>query len=197
MNNFWWIRHAPVIGNNDCCYGSNEVDCDVSDNKKFKELAQKLPNNGIVFSSPLSRAVKTFEAVLANGFNIKDYRLDERLTEQNLGNWTGLKYSELEKLTKKLNVACEFWLMNAEYIPPNGESFIDLTSRVRNFIKDINAEFTSENIIIFSHGGPIRAALSVAIEFNIKKVLPVNIDNSSLTIIKYENNFWRIEKVNY
>ncbi len=197
MNSFWWIRHAPVIGNNDCCYGSNEVECDVSDNKKFKELAQKLPNNGVVFSSPLSRAVKTFEAVLANGLNIKDSRLDERLIEQNLGNWTGLKYNELEKLTKKLNVACESWLMNAEHTPPNGESFIDLLSRVSNFIKDINTEFTSENIIIFSHGGPIRAALSIAIEFNLKKVLPVNIDNSSLTIIQHENNSWRIEKVNY
>ena len=36
MTSFWWIRHAPVIGNNQRCYGNNEVECDLSDINSFK-----------------------------------------------------------------------------------------------------------------------------------------------------------------
>ena len=36
MIKFWWIRHAPVIGNYNRCYGNNEVDCNVSDKNSFK-----------------------------------------------------------------------------------------------------------------------------------------------------------------
>ena len=25
MTQFWWIRHAPVTGNNNCCYGNNDT----------------------------------------------------------------------------------------------------------------------------------------------------------------------------
>ena len=44
---FWWVRHAPVVGNNGCCYGNNDVDCDVSDVASYKVLANILPKNAI------------------------------------------------------------------------------------------------------------------------------------------------------
>ena len=34
---FWWIRHAPVVGNDGRCYGVNDVDCDVSEKNKFRK----------------------------------------------------------------------------------------------------------------------------------------------------------------
>ena len=49
MLNFWWIRHAPVINNNNCCYGDNEVDCDTSDKSSFKSLVDVLPENAHVY----------------------------------------------------------------------------------------------------------------------------------------------------
>ena len=35
MFSFWWVRHAPVINNKNCCYGDNEVDRDTSNKKKY------------------------------------------------------------------------------------------------------------------------------------------------------------------
>ena len=65
-----------------------------------------------------------------------------------------MKYNELYKLTKKLNIYSSHWLVHEKYRPSGGESFVDLNSRVNKFlneqIKDRNKE-----IIIFSHGGPI------------------------------------------
>ena len=51
MIKFWWVRHAPVIGNHNRCYGNNEVDCDVSDKNSFKSIVSFLPNNADVYTS--------------------------------------------------------------------------------------------------------------------------------------------------
>ncbi len=64
MLSFWWVRHAPVINNNDCCYEDNEVDCHTSDIKSFNNLVNNLPEKARVYSSTLSRAKKTFQKIL-------------------------------------------------------------------------------------------------------------------------------------
>ena len=188
MTQFWWIRHAPVIGNNNCCYGNNEVDCDTSDINSFKKLEEKLPMDFIVFSSPLSRAVKTYFK-FSNLRNLPEshYTLDNRLTEQDLGTWVGMKYDELEKKTKQLGVYDNNWLMDAKFKPPGGESFLNLKKRVRGFLNDMLLKYKNSNVVIFSHGGPIRAAISLALNIEDEKVLPMTIDNTKLTRIDYDN----------
>ncbi len=191
MTHFWWIRHAPVIGNNNRCYGNNEVDCDTSDIISFKKLDEKLPKDFIVFSSPLSRALKTYFKV-SNLRNLPEsiHIIDNRLTEQDLGTWVGMKYDDLEKKTKQLGVHDNNWLMDAKFKPPRGESFLNLKKRVSEFINDALLKYKNTNIVIFSHGGPIRAAISLALNIEDEKVLPMTIDNTKLTRIDYdkENN---------
>ena len=131
MTKIWWIRHAPVVGNKDCCYGNNEVECDLSDTKVFKELEKKLPKNSIVFTSPLSRAIKTYLKVNSiRSLSMNQYNIDTRITEQDLGNWAGMKYNDLIKKTKKLGVYSDSWLMDFNFCPPGGESFTQLQKRV-------------------------------------------------------------------
>ena len=101
MIKFWWIRHAPVIANNNRCYGNNEVACDISDSSSFKKLALILPKNTNVYTSNLSRAIKTFKEAVKNGFIFKKHIIDTRLVEQDLGDYSGIKYRELENLVKK------------------------------------------------------------------------------------------------
>ena len=48
--------------------------------------------------------------------------------------------------------------------------------------------YLRKNIIIFSHGGPIRAAISYAVNYNIKKVIPIEIQNSKVSLIQYDKN---------
>ena len=189
MTKFWWVRHAPVIGNNGCCYGNNEVDCDTSDVNSFIELEKKLPKHSIVFSSPLSRAIKTFEKVNSlRTLSEKATIIDKRLAEQDIGSWAGIKYEELTKKTLKLGVYNPNWLMGAKFAPPNGESFINLRHRVKDFLFEIIKKYVNQNIIIFSHGGPIRAAILIALNIGEQEILPICIDNTKLTRIDYNNN---------
>ena len=196
MISFWWIRHAPVKGNNECCYGNDEVDCDLSDVASFNRLVAKLPKGSNVFSSHLSRTIKTFEATVNAGYIYNSHSIDRRLTEQDLGSYSGMKYRDLYALTKKLSVYDNNWLMKPHFKAPEGESFKDLYIRVESFINEKLIEKNDENIVIFSHGGPIRAAISLAMGIGSETILPLEIDNFKLTRIDYINNNWKVIKVN-
>ena len=196
MINFWWIRHAPVVKNNDRCYGNNEVECDVSNIESFKNLFLNLPNNTNVFTSNLSRTLKTLEATVKQGFSYKSHLKDNRITEQNLGDYTGMKYSELYKFTKKLGIHSSFWLMEEKYIPPKGESFTQLNERVKQFLYEKILDKLQGNIVIFSHGGPIRSAISIALGNQYVKVGPFKIDNLKVTKISYDHKKWQIDFIN-
>ena len=78
--------------------------------------------------------------------------------------------------------------MSYSHKPPNGESFYQLCKRVIQFIDEILLKFSKKNIIIFSHGGPIRAAIAYAINYNIKKVISIEIQNSKVSLIQYDKN---------
>ncbi len=196
MTSFWWIRHAPVVGNDNRCYGNNEVKCDVSDLNSFKTLYTKLPKNSIVYTSSLERTIKTFNALRDIGYKYKHHVIDKRLCEQNLGDYTGMKYKELYNLTKKLNIVDENWLFKSNHIPPNGESFTQLRSKIKSFIKDTLFKKNNNNIIVFSHGGPIRAALAIALNYKNNIIPPVLIDNSKLTRLDYKNKKWQVRCIN-
>ena len=188
MIKFWWIRHAPVIGNHNRCYGNNEVDCDVSDTNSFKNIVSVLPKNTDVFTSNLSRTIKTFKATVKNGLIYRKHMIDSRLVEQDLGEYSGLRYKELESLIKSKNAYDKNWLMSCSHKPPNGESFHQLCQRVKSFVDEILLKYSRKNIIIFSHGGPIRAAISYAVNYNVKKVIPIEIQNSKVSLIQYDKN---------
>tara|TARA_B100000886_G_C20390568_1_gene478073 strand:- start:302 stop:898 length:597 start_codon:yes stop_codon:yes gene_type:complete len=188
MIKFWWVRHAPVLGNHNRCYGNNEVDCDVSDKNSFKNIALVLPKNNDVYTSNLSRTIKTLNAVVKNGFIYRRHIVDTRLAEQDLGEYSGLRYDELESLIRRKNAFDKNWLMSYSHKPPNGESFYQLYKRVKSFVDEILFKYSKKNIIIFSHGGPIRAAISYALNYNIKKVIPIEIENAKVSLIQYDKN---------
>ena len=188
MIKFWWVRHAPVIGNHNRCYGNNEVDCDVSDTNSFKNIVSVLPKNTDVFTSNLSRTIKTFKATVKNGLIYRKHMIDSRLVEQDLGEYSGLRYKELESLIKNKNAYDKNWLMSCSHKPPNGESFHQLCQRVKSFVDEILLKYSRKNIIIFSHGGPIRAAISYAVNYNVKKVIPIEIQNTKVSLIQYDKS---------
>ena len=189
MIKFWWVRHAPVYGNRNRCYGNNEVECDVSDDISFDNLVSLLPKNTYVYTSTLSRTIKTFKAAVERGFTFKHHIKDPRLNEQNLGDYTGMKYDALEYLIKEKNIYDKNWLMSFKHSPPNGESFEKLYLRVCNFIDDVLTNHNKKcNLVIFSHGGPIRAAISYALNYSLDNIIPLDVENTKVCLLEYDEN---------
>ena len=193
---FWWVRHATVIGNNGCCYGNNDVDCDVSDIESFKILAKILPKNAGVYSSHLKRTIKTMEATIKEGFSYKEYEMDRNFGEQNLGEWQGMKYEKLEELTKELGIFHPTWLVSPNYVPPNGESYNNLFERVSKGINKIKERKKNGDVVIFSHGGPIKAAIGYALNTNPIVTLPFWIDNLAVSRFDFSDGVCRVRFIN-
>ena len=110
--------------------------------KQAKELAEILKNVPIdaIFSSPLSRASITAEAVAkAKGMT---FFVDERLIEQDYGIYES---GTLDNPGFQ-NVRNSFVLQ-----APGGESLLQVSQRVYNFLDELKEKYADQTILIVSH----------------------------------------------
>lgn len=107
-----------------------------------------------VISSPLRRARDTAAAIAArHGAAVE---LDERLIELDYGEWDGVALRDVDA------DAWAQWRANPAFVPPGGESLIDVSARVASFCADVLP--ASDGIVAVSHVSPIKAAVCAALE---------------------------------
>jgi alpha-ribazole phosphatase len=204
---WWWVRHAPVVANNGCCYGQTDWPCVTDDAPAYRRLAQMLPSDAVWVVSNLQRTHQTAAAIVAAGLPGPaaipgpDVHVDKDLAEQNFGEWQGQTYAHLAET--RAEEYHRFWFAPAHERAPGGESFVDLIERVHGSIARLNREFVGRNIIAVTHGGTIRAALGLALGLSPETALSFTIDNISVTQLDYfedptskHGHAWRVGGVN-
>ena len=197
---WYFVRHAPVDNPEGRIYGASNLPANISDLRSFEILAQRLPVNAVSVTSHLLRTHQTLESIGNSGLKFKKPVIDERLGEQDFGDWVGKTYDEAQKLFG--DSYNQFWLAPVSEKPPNGESFLEVLGRVQACVRELTLKFKGENIICVSHGGPIRAALALALGLTGDQAMTFSIDNLSTTVIDYmhpENGSpggWRVRGTN-
>lgn len=143
------VRHTTVDVPPGTCYGHSDVPVAGTFDSEKKAIAMALENENfkVIYSSPLLRCRKLTE-YLAKGRNII---YEERLKELHFGNWEGMSWDEISK-TKEAKQWFGDWLTNA---CPDGESYLQLISRVDSFLQQIIEK--NEDVLIITHGGVCRA----------------------------------------
>jgi alpha-ribazole phosphatase len=201
VTRWWWVRHAPVIGVNGRIYGQDDLDSDCGNDAQFKLLAGTLPRDAVWLVSHLKRTHQTASAIFAA-------RVAETapapvilsdLAEQHFGDWQGLTYAELE--ARRDGAYHRFWHAPATERPPNGESFEDVVRRVGQAMERVTVEHAGHDIVAVTHGGTIRAALSVALGIEPERALGFAVDTCSVTRMDHyegatQGANWRIVAVN-
>lgn len=204
---WWWVRHAPVVVNNGCCYGQSDLPCRTDDAAGFKALAARLPKDAVWVVSNLLRTHQTAAAIVAAGLPGPDpipgpgVQVEPGLAEQNFGDWQGQTYASLAE--QRAEEYHRFWFAPARERAPGGESFVDLVERVAPVIQRLNRDFAGHDIIAVAHGGSIRAALGLALDLAPEAALSFTIGNTSLTRLDYfddptarHGHAWRVAGVN-
>jgi broad specificity phosphatase PhoE len=202
VTRWWWIRHAPVPDGGRI-YGQSDLDCDCTAEHIFKALAHELPTDAVWLTSNLARTRQTAAAIMAAA----DGRLGRAkpiaipaFAEQHLGEWQGLErkpfYAERKVGTHTL------WFAPANERAPGGESFVDLIERVRAPIERFTAEHRGRDIVAVTHGGTIRAALTVALRLDPQTALSFVVENCSLTRLDFIDppggpGLWRVGAINH
>jgi broad specificity phosphatase PhoE len=198
---WWWIRHAPVRGDEGRIYGQTDLPCDCSDARVFSSLAALLPRHAIWVTSHLARTHQTARAVLAAGnFEAtQEIQQDKDLAEQHLGDWQGLDRHTF--LMNRKQEPDSFWYATADERAPNGESFADLVVRVGAAIARVIEAHQGSDIVAVAHGGTIRAAIAIALGLPPRGGFAFTIDNCSLTRLDHYQgrggSGWRVTMINH
>jgi alpha-ribazole phosphatase len=174
------IRHAPVKQVKDCFPKHNPNA--IIKNNQLRVLAALIPNNCIWYVSPLKRAIQTAEA-LSKFVNYSKMIYETKLIEQNFGDWSGKKISEVWEVLKKIKTKHNFSFISPEVSPPNGESFNEQCTRVEIWLEKLNVS-EGKNIVIISHAGTIRSILAHALKIKPDYAIGIEILHQSLNVLE-------------
>ncbi len=147
------VRHTETVCEKGICYGQSDVDIREPYIEIFNDILKQLPQDAILYSSPLQRCKILANHILSNS-NVDLIKEDSRLMEMNFGDWELKNWNEIPK------EILDPWM--ADFVKtavPNGESFIELDNRVQDFFeKEIYNNYT-QPVIIVAHSGVIRSVL--------------------------------------
>lgn len=190
MTQFWWVRHGPT--HLKAAIGWSDPPADLSDKNALSRLDQYLPDDALLVSSDLQRAVKTADEISAGRHRIEALK---ELREMNYGRWDGMAFDEIAQTDPDLSR--EFWENPGDVSPPDGESWNMLSTRIHNTIQTLSGQH--DEIIVVAHFGVILAALQTAGNFSPSNVFSFKIDNLSVTRLEYlsDASTWRIHGVNH
>ncbi len=190
------IRHGQTKWNQEARWqGSMDIELDEVGILQAENLANALKDLSFskIYASPLSRAKVTAETI-AGQLNLEVEYLED-LKEICLGPWQGKTSEEAYAHNPELFT---LWEKEPEREIGFGiESYGGLQKRAVKVLTDI-CQGTDENCLIVSHGAWIRALVSHILYIPLNERLCFDIDNTSITVIKYnpKKNRFKIKTLN-
>ena len=194
------IRHAPVSSRKGF-FPEHDQDA-VIKKIQLKKLANVIPDNSTWYISPLKRTIQTAEA-LSKYISYSQKTEEKNLAEQNFGDWSGKKISDVWKILKKNHSKHNFSFISPEVSPPNGESYIQQCKRVSHWLKNLSI-LENENIVVIAHSGTIKAIFSHTLKIKPEFTIGIDINHLSLSIFevltkkdsKYKGGRYRLLALN-
>ena len=174
------IRHAAVE-TVEGCIPENDPDAIINE-LKIKNLASHLPQDCIWYVSPLKRTIQTAKA-LSKFVTIKTMFLEEKLMEQNFGDWAGKDIFEVWQTLKNNKSQHNYSFICPEVSPPNGESFLTQLKRVSVWLEKLHF-FEPETLVIIAHSGTIRCVLAYVMGIEADKAIGIEISHLSITSLE-------------
>lgn len=155
MKTLYFIRHAESEANKARILGSRLPYPLTAEGKLDSEsIASELLNLtdiDLIISSPLKRAVQTAESFSAV-YNL-EIKTDDRITEQFLGNFSGMAYDEVKQKKNYEKNPLNRWNWEPE---GGGESYSMIADRITAFLDDIKTLEGKNNILIVTHAVSLR-----------------------------------------
>ena len=145
-----------------------------------------------IYSSPIERANNTAKIVAES--NSIDYKLDERLTELDMGKFTRMPYDEI--FAKHGNVFLKFYSNDPIISEHNVETFPHVQKRVMDMLDYTIKKHDQENVILVTHMDPIKSVIAKVMDLKPLALFELIIANCSLTIIKHHDEKLSLSAIN-
>ena len=145
-----------------------------------------------IYSSPIERADNTAKIVAES--NSIDYKLDERLTELDMGKFTRMPYDEI--FAKHGNVFLKFYSNDPIISEYNVETFPHVQKRVMDMLDYTIKKHDQENVLLVTHMDPIKSVIAKVMDLKPSSLFELIIANCSLTIIKHHDEKLSLSAIN-
>jgi alpha-ribazole phosphatase len=190
MTRFWWVRHGPTHAKT--MVGWSDLPADLSDQAAIARLSAYLPQDAVIVSSDLIRAVATADAVQGARNRLPH---DQMLREMHFGDWELRSHSDIEAENPILIRA--FWDRPGEVRPPGGESWNDINTRIWAATDRLAQTYAGSNIIVVAHFGTILSALQRADDLTPEQAFSHRIDPLSITEMTHSVDGWQLGLINH
>jgi len=186
----WWVRHGPT--HQTTITGWRDVPADLSDTAALDRLDAYLPRDAIVVSSDLVRASATADRISGTRRRLPD---TDQLREFDFGAWDGLSHDDVANRDPVLSRA--FWDNPGDIAAPEGESFLDVATRVSAAIEALTVEHPGTDLIAVAHMGVILGHIGAATGIGFQQALTHRIDPLSVTRLDRVEDGWSLATVNH
>ncbi len=197
MARFLLIRHGESVWNGERRIQGNQDPPLSTRGRRQAELVARrlrvlLPQAGAVYTSPLRRAAETAEAVrAATGLPVF---AEPGIREMGLGKWEGMTVSEIQAAFPG---AYEGWLDDPLAHPaPDGERLEAFAGRVTGAFERMRVAQPGKDVIVVSHGGPIKALLCHVLGLEIRSLFRIKQDNTAVSLVEVNDATRRVVLVN-
>ena len=202
MLNLFLIRHAESEMNNRLdLIGGRSMNSPLSLRgvEQANLLGARFKNNGIVFDEiysftakrAMDTAMKTCEQF---GISKENIVLSSEILELDQGEWEG-KLRDKIYTTELLNsINKDPW----NFAPKKGESQKDVEERMLKWVNStlIPKHFQNITVGVFTHGMAIKCLLRGILDFSPQHTYKINLDNASITRLRYDERGGHLISVN-
>ncbi len=180
MSVFLLIRHAanPAVGKR---FAGRMPGVHLNEEGKVQAetLAERLGPVSIdaLYCSPLERTYET-ALPLAGRLGL-EIHTSEKLSEVEIGDWTGLEFQSLagDPLWRRYNV------FRTGTRPPNGELMVEVQQRMVSEIERLRTEYPFGTLALVSHADPIKAVLAYYAGIPLDFLLRLEISLVSVSVL--------------
>jgi broad specificity phosphatase PhoE len=161
-----------------------------------EKLAKRLQSEKIKFdgwfASPAVRTMKGAEITRDFLDPTAEIIIDDRLQELHQGDWEGRLRSE----TFTPEIAKIAFETHPYFRAPNGESQFEKAENMYEFIGELLNDEPKRIYAIFSHGVAIKCLLQKILDSKSQMTINIGIENTSITVVRYEKGQWFVDRVN-
>ena len=150
------VRHGQT-DRNDCLIGRTDAALTIDGIAQVNAVLQNLDYRHVVTSSLQRCQPMALAAAERHGVAC---RIDDDWVEMDFGDWDGLPVRDIR--ARYAEPFRAFYTDPDRHPPPGGESWRDVCRRVDRALRTTLGETDHAPVLIMTHGGAMRAALSVA-----------------------------------
>lgn len=192
MTRIYLVRHGETTWNAEGRWqGTLDIPLGEVGHQQAQALAKHLKDRPIaaIYSSDLSRARDTAEPLSrAKGLEIQT---DARLRELDFGVFQGLTHDEIR--AKYPEEERELFVDYLDFVLPEGESRRTVQARVYEMWQEVVRRHPNSEVVVMSHGGPVRLLLLKLFDDQVERMLKVPLPNVSVTTITAEGDKLELE----